>query len=268
MRARFDYEKKIWGFNKVGLAPIYLGALRLKYCLADLKEVKGRVLEVGCGGGAFCRAIADKRDDLEVWGGDISEKAIKNAKSISKPAINYVLSDAEELPFKDGQFEAVLMFDLLEHLDNPQKALKEACRVLRRGGILHIYVPLEGDILTLHGILARLGFKPKEKYGGHIQRYTRKGLRKLLRDSGFTIEEWRYHPHLISQIIDFGYYSFLALIGRNIPSSLESKVTIAKPGFGKELLRLAIYFVAIISYLESFLLAKVPGLGVSTKCQK
>ncbi|MCK5644624.1 MAG: hypothetical protein KAJ19_27750, partial [Gammaproteobacteria bacterium] len=49
----FDYESKVWGGHEVMVTPTYLGALRLRYCLEDLRGIYGRVLEVGCGAGGM-----------------------------------------------------------------------------------------------------------------------------------------------------------------------------------------------------------------------
>lgn len=49
--AKFDYQEKVWGGTKLKLSPKYLAYLRLKYTLDDLKKVKGKILDAGCGGG-------------------------------------------------------------------------------------------------------------------------------------------------------------------------------------------------------------------------
>jgi len=44
-------------------------------------------------------------------------------------------------PFKDGECEEILMYNILEHLDNPFEVMKEICRISKPGGRIHIYVP-------------------------------------------------------------------------------------------------------------------------------
>jgi SAM-dependent methyltransferase len=44
-------------------------------------------------------------------------------------------------PFKDNQFEVILMHNILEHLDDSYKVMKEIFRILKPGGIVHLYVP-------------------------------------------------------------------------------------------------------------------------------
>ena len=61
---KFDYQNKIWGGSSVRLSLSYLGYLKLKYTLEDLGEVKGRILDAGCGVGGFAKAIKYYRPDL------------------------------------------------------------------------------------------------------------------------------------------------------------------------------------------------------------
>ena len=56
MTSAIDYERRIWGYHAVDLSPRSINALRLKYFLVDLASVKGRILEVGCGGGSMAKA--------------------------------------------------------------------------------------------------------------------------------------------------------------------------------------------------------------------
>ena len=54
---------------------------------------------------------------------------------------NFVLSDAHFLPFKEGVFDTIQIFETLEHLSNPSQVLFEAKRCMRKGGVLVISVP-------------------------------------------------------------------------------------------------------------------------------
>ena len=90
---QFDYESKTWGGAKVRLSPLYLGASRLKFALEDLKNIRGRVLEVGCGAGGMAKAIKFYRPDLEVLAVDISRGAISEANREPK-GVNFSSADA------------------------------------------------------------------------------------------------------------------------------------------------------------------------------
>ena len=258
----FDYESKVWGGAEVSLRPTSLGALRLRYCLEDLGPVRGVVVELGCGAGAFARAIARHRPDLAVVGLDLSERSLRIAREAG--ARRLVRGDAARLPFRDGCVDAVVFFDVLEHVARPEALLREAARTLRPTGLLHALVPCEGSAYTLHGIASRLGHSPKERYGGHIQRFTAGELRRLLRGAGFRIRRWRWSGHLLTQVADLAYFTALALRGRNVDANLETLA--AANGPGARALGAAVKLVALAGYAESRLLRAVPAVGVHVTC--
>lgn len=193
----FDYETKLWGGHKVELSPRYLGALRLRYCLEDLCDVRGKVLEIGCGAGGMAKAIKAHRPDLEIYGCDISRKAIQRACQ-NPESVVFRVGNAYDLPFESEFFSVAMMFDLLEHLQDPDSAVAEAGRVLNPHGLLHLFVPCEGELHTLHGLLAHVGWRAKEKYGGHIQRFRLRDLLDLFEVEGFVVKRWRWSSHILN----------------------------------------------------------------------
>lgn len=233
----------------------------MEYCLDDLKNVKGKVLEVGCGGGGMIKAIGYYRHDLELTGLDISKFAIKEAKKNSKK-VRFVVGDIYKLPFKDKTFDAVVAFDIVEHLENPEKAIKEIYRVLKPGGVLHLFSPCEGQEGTLNRLLRKLGWKAKEIYAGHIQYFTRIKLQKILEESKFKVDHYRWSFHPINQIIDSLFFSMLYLRGENLPSSLEVAIERNKKSILMKLFSYVKNLISAIFYYESKLLFFMPGAGV------
>lgn len=154
---------KTWGLEKITLSPTYFNSLRLKYALEALLTVSGRVLEVGTGAGAFVRAIKDYRPDLEIVGSDIDISSVRRARKLDKGG-KYDKADVHNLPYKDNSLDAVLAFDVIEHLDSPQKALNEIKRVLKRGGIVHAAIPLEANLATVHGLFLLFWCKAKRNF--------------------------------------------------------------------------------------------------------
>lgn len=92
------------------------------------------LLEVGCGTGHFARWFA--RLGLRTAGLDLSPTMLAEARK--RDGIPLVLGDAAHLPFADGSFELVALITTLEFLPQPQRALREAARVARRGVILGV----------------------------------------------------------------------------------------------------------------------------------
>ncbi len=101
---------------------------------------RGKVLEIGCAYGYLLRALEDR---FECAGIDVSEHAISVARTVTKAAVES--GDVMELlPRKpDGAFDAVLAFDILEHLPEGQipEVLSQIARILRPGGRLLVSVP-------------------------------------------------------------------------------------------------------------------------------
>jgi ubiquinone/menaquinone biosynthesis C-methylase UbiE len=264
---RFDYEEKVWGGETLRLNPAHFRASRLMYALSELKKVKGKVLDVGCGVGDFSESFNYYRPDLKIFAIDISKKAITIAKK-RKIRAKFSVADAQKLPFEDKSFEAVTCFDLLEHVENPQKALTEIYRVLKTGGIFHTFIPTEDNWYTLEGILIKLGWRGKEIYGGHPHIFSPKQARKMLVDSGFQIKMLYWGDHLVHQMLEIIYFSWLSLRGRNVKQTVEGYLATANPDLKVSTLRAIKNMLAMFSYLETRMLVCIPGLGFHATCRK
>ena len=102
-------------------------------------DLRGRrVLDVGCGTGALTAALAE-RAVCRVWGVDSSEEMLAVARA-NLPGVRFKQARAEELPFKDGWFERVVLRMSLHLFDRP-RALVETRRVLGSGGWIAIATP-------------------------------------------------------------------------------------------------------------------------------
>ena len=98
-----------------------------KSVLNDVFETKARVLDVGTGTGFLASLLAELGH--EVVGLDISMGMLNAARK--KTRVDFVLGDAENLPFKDESFDAVICRHLLWTLPNPGRAISEWIRVAR-----------------------------------------------------------------------------------------------------------------------------------------
>lgn len=256
--------------------PAHISGLKLKYCLECLKGVKGKILEVGCGAGGFARGIKRARPDLEVWGVDIDKRAIGQAKKCLKGlrGLRFKVGDAHSLDFSDQGFSAVVMADILEHLEKPPKAISEAYRVLKTGGVLFLAVPLEGERHSLVNLLSRLGLKSKEKLTGHCQSFKRKKLVELLEKSGFKIEKIRYSTFFLGQSVDILFYIMTDLLGRLGKLGELGGVGLEEwlgqeKSLPRRILALGKKILASLVYFESRLFSRLPfGGEISVKAVK
>lgn len=256
----FDYEKKMWGINEVGLNPKFLGATKLKHALAALGGVRGRVLEIGCGGGAFARAIKKRRPELTVVGGDISQRVLKVAGQMGG-SVSYRRADVYQLPFGEKSFAAVVSFDVWEHLQKPKRALREVFRVLKPGGVFHFFVPVEGGRLTLYRLLPKGLYEIKETYTGHCQKYTPGELLELLSEVGFKIKKAYPSCFYFYQLVDLAYFLLLKLRGRGAAVSIEGYLEFARGSFFDRGLGLARIFFGWLTYLEDEIFGFLPQPG-------
>jgi arsenite methyltransferase len=106
-----------------------------------------RVLEVGCGTGPICRALASVPNVAEVIGVDPSEHLLAKARDLSPVSahIKYQQGDGRALGFEAASFDAVILHTLLTHVPDPDAFLAEAGRVLKAGGWLGV---CDGDFST------------------------------------------------------------------------------------------------------------------------
>jgi ubiquinone/menaquinone biosynthesis C-methylase UbiE len=108
------------------------------------------VLEVGCGTGVFTRVLAALPQVRSVVGVDLAESLVEKARELA-PGLRFEQGDARSLPFGDASFDVVVFDSTLSHVPEPGRALGEAFRVLRPGGLLAAF---DGDYATATVALA------------------------------------------------------------------------------------------------------------------
>lgn len=108
------------------------------------------VLEVGCGTGVLTRVLAALPQVRTVVGVDLAETLVDKARELA-PGLRFEQADARSLPFADASFDVVVFDSTLSHVPEPERALDEALRVLRPGGLLAAF---DGDYATTTVALA------------------------------------------------------------------------------------------------------------------
>ena len=99
-----------------------------------------KVLDAACGEGYGTALLSTAASSAT--GVDISEKAVEHARArYPSERLEFLVSDCLELPFDDDEFDCVVSFETLEHLDDHQGLLTEFRRVLKPGGFLLLSSP-------------------------------------------------------------------------------------------------------------------------------
>ncbi|MGZ9086329.1 MAG: class I SAM-dependent methyltransferase [Rhodoplanes sp.] len=112
--------------------------------IEEMLPLKGAsVVDVGCGDGWLVRSMT--RKGAHVTGVEVSPKHLAHAQQIPPAGDeHYIQGIAEDLPIPTRSVDIVIFFNSLHHVDEPGlfKALREAARVLKSGGILFVSEPL------------------------------------------------------------------------------------------------------------------------------
>jgi SAM-dependent methyltransferase len=99
------------------------------------RERAGRViLDVGCATGGYCLALG--RLGFDCTGVDVNEAYVARAREAGVDA--HAVAPGEPLPFPDGSFDTVLLFEVLEHVGEYRQVLEEARRVVRRNVLVTV----------------------------------------------------------------------------------------------------------------------------------
>jgi len=154
----------------------------VKKIILDLPP-ESKVLDVGCGRGAHLKDFNMLRTDLKLYGVDIGD-----VEEYLPDFIKFHKKTADNLPFKNDEFDFLICFHVLEHLSNPEKCLLEFNRVLKEDGLLYIETPYYKTTTVPDGIM-NFWSDPT-----HVRPYNHSSFHRILRETGFEIlkiKVWR-----------------------------------------------------------------------------
>ena len=126
-----ELERTHWWFR--GRRTVYFGLLRH---VLDGSRPR-RILDLGCGVGGFLSGLAEL--GTRVFPSDISAESLVHCAERGFPG--GVVSSGYALPYADGSFDLVCLFDAIEHIEDDAAVMREVARVLAPGGRVLVSVP-------------------------------------------------------------------------------------------------------------------------------
>ena len=173
----------------------------LKTILSSIKVPLNSVtLDIGCGTGSNLRVLSEV--GLNTVGLDRSTYALTLAQKSWK--FHLLAGDLNRLPIKTNSIGLIIAMDILEHLEDDEKGIREFYRSLTKGGIIILTVPAFQFLSGIQDIVT-----------GHKRRYSETEIRSKLRNTGFEILRSSY----------FNFFLFFPiLLGRRLIRLLGLKI--------------------------------------------
>lgn len=157
------------------------------------------IIDLGCGTGYYLFLLSNLSLKLHLTGFDNDKEATGEAKTLLKSRnIKFVVGDLHEMPFKDNSFDKAVASEVLEHVDDDERVLKETFRILKPKGMLVISVPsinypflwdpVNWILQHFFGIHIKSGFF-SGIWSGHLRLYNLNQLKRKFEGVGFAVEE-------------------------------------------------------------------------------
>lgn len=203
----FDYEDVFMGVRE-GKPQTYLRTFAQDYRLRSLTRSvvleKGKILDIGCGGGLIAESLPYYYPKAEIYGCDVSRTAITYANKLGSGKVKYAIINNKRFPYKDNFFDVCLCLDVLEHVLDVDYFLNEVRRVLKKNAKFFLIVPCEGQPFTYTWFFSKIrsGQNLTFRQFGHIHpEFTHKSVIGMLKQHGFAIQKLAYSEHVFYQIM-------------------------------------------------------------------
>jgi ubiquinone/menaquinone biosynthesis C-methylase UbiE len=165
---------------------------RLEMVRREVRLEGKRILDVGCGVGAFVRRLREFSHD--VHGVDIDEERVREGTA---QVPNLALSLGEYLPFAEETFDVVLLHEVIEHVTDDVATLREVRRVLKPNGRAVVFCPNRLYPFETHGVflgkryvfgnVPLVNWLPdviRKRFVPHARTYTHADIQRVYRKAG------------------------------------------------------------------------------------
>jgi len=175
-----------------------------------------RLLEIGSGMGHL---VGQLEDTFETYGMDLNHWAVKQSKAVIEKT-NLQTASAQELPFTNNSFNVVIIKHIVEHLPDPQKAIREIGRVTESGGTLilatpnldSLLKPWKGDKWIGYQDPTHISLKRPAEWLGWIEE-AGFNLLKVFSDGFWDVPYIRFVPRQIQKLFFGSLGGFQAITG-------------------------------------------------------
>jgi SAM-dependent methyltransferase len=158
-----------------------------------------RIGDVGCGVGEILALLQEQMDpSCTFWGYDIAPQAIERARMKENDRLHFTLADFTQI---DASFDLILLIDMIEHVENCFKFLRDV-RTKSRYTMIQFSLDLTVGALLRPRTL--LGFRSTHGHVGHLHYFTKNMALALLEDLGYEIVDSMYTPEPVPATDLFG----------------------------------------------------------------
>lgn len=162
------------------------------------------IIDIGCGEGITLEKMIKRFPDSQVFGVDCMPENVDICRQYGLPVRK---GNVYALDFESDSIDAVLFMEVIEHLQFPEKALCEICRILKPGGQLVVVFP--NDTLFKLARLLTLKFRETFYNAGHLKQWSPQEIRRCLKDRGFSVVRTRLIPFFLWPLSLHGIISAL-----------------------------------------------------------
>ncbi len=154
------------------------------------RNPNAKILDIGCADGMFTNTIYQKSKAKEIIAIDVLKTSVDWAKKhwSKNKHMKFKVGNAHELDFKANTFDAAYALEVLEHVHEPLKVLKEVKRVLKPGGYAVFLVPSDNALFNVVWYFLRKFWWARIWDDTHIQTYRNNYLIQVSKRAGFAID--------------------------------------------------------------------------------
>jgi SAM-dependent methyltransferase len=237
-----------WGTDVVDIEGRHLPGLKASF-LVRHAPTSGCVVEIGCGGGKMLRTLRSHHPSLQLFGCDVRPLDVATEAFTFQP----LELTTSALPYADASMDCVSVMDVLEHVPAPAATLDEITRILKPGGRLVAFVPVEGELFSFYSFYRKLlGANLYAETKEHIQAFSHAALRALIA-ARLQIQTQQYAYHFLGHAMDASMYAATKIpsLGRLFWQENQYYTKAPSKGLPARALNGALSLANFVAYAES-----------------